>query len=160
LAVFNSDTATGKLSFSICFIDSKKGVTGLKSPTSVTVSPDNKNVYVTGSRENTIAIFNVMPGPTKSAACNIPIKQDACFSAFSKGRFTTIVFDAKTSGSFILSLLNSQGKLVKKVMNNYLTAGNHKVKADFSDVQNGIYFLSLANGFKTRAIKIVITKQE
>ncbi len=160
LAVFDRNVETGALKYRTYFIDSKNGVTGLKSPTSVTVSPDNKNVYVTGSGDNAVAIFKVVHTVPISAPSDIPIKQQTYFSASSKGRFYTIVFNAKASGCFILSLLNAQGKLVKKVMNNSMTAGNHIVKADFSDVQSGIYFLCLADGIKTQAIKIVIAKQE
>ncbi len=58
VAVFNRDKITGALAYSTCFKDDSNGVNGLNSAHSLAVSPDNKNVYVAGSGDNSLAIFN------------------------------------------------------------------------------------------------------
>lgn len=56
--IFNRDITTGSLSFSTCIKGEENGINGLKYASAVIVSPDNKNVYVTGYSDNSLAIFN------------------------------------------------------------------------------------------------------
>ncbi|OQX29883.1 MAG: hypothetical protein B0D92_01245 [Spirochaeta sp. LUC14_002_19_P3] len=57
LAVFTRDT-TGALTFSTVFKDGSGGVDGINGASSVVVSEDGKNVYVAGSDDNALAVFN------------------------------------------------------------------------------------------------------
>lgn len=57
LAVFSRDPASGKLAFWQVLEDGIDGVDGLETAISVAVSPDGKNVYVAGYRDNAVAIF-------------------------------------------------------------------------------------------------------
>ncbi|HUT14056.1 MAG TPA: beta-propeller fold lactonase family protein, partial [Thermoguttaceae bacterium] len=61
LAVFNRDPATGQLSFLQVFEDNHGGVDGLHRATSVAVSPDSSNVYVSSWVDNAIAVFHRDP---------------------------------------------------------------------------------------------------
>ena len=58
LAGFDRNTTTGALTYSDVFIDGQDGVDGLNWPRGVTVSPDDKNVYVTGYGDDAIAVFS------------------------------------------------------------------------------------------------------
>ncbi|MCP3870533.1 MAG: lactonase family protein, partial [Gammaproteobacteria bacterium] len=58
LAVFNRDGLTGALSFVAVHKDGVNGVDGLNGASSVTVSPDGAQVYVTGSSDDALAVFN------------------------------------------------------------------------------------------------------
>lgn len=64
LAVFNRDTATGALIYSMCFKRDKDGIQGLNGAISVVVSADNKNVYVASMIEKVLMVFrrNVSTG--------------------------------------------------------------------------------------------------
>ncbi|MBD2727535.1 beta-propeller fold lactonase family protein [Nostoc sp. FACHB-892] len=57
VAVFARNTETGKLSFVEFKKDDIDGVDGLASATSVTVSPDGKFLYATGSGDSAVAVF-------------------------------------------------------------------------------------------------------
>ena len=58
LAVFNRDTGTGALTFTQCFYDDVGGIDCLYGAKGITISPDGKNVYVTGYQDNGLAVFN------------------------------------------------------------------------------------------------------
>jgi 6-phosphogluconolactonase (cycloisomerase 2 family) len=57
LATFSRDPATGLLSLVQVLKDGVAGVDGLDGTGSLTVSPNGQHVYVTGNREDAIAVF-------------------------------------------------------------------------------------------------------
>jgi DNA-binding beta-propeller fold protein YncE len=159
LAVFNRDVSSGILSYTTYFVDGENGVDGLFCPGNVFVSPDNKNVYVTGLYDNAVAIFCAKATSIPSVEKNNPTKQNTYFSAVSCGRFYKIAFKTKTSGLRRISLLNSQGRLVRNILNDYCNAGDQAVTADFSTIESGMYLVSFTNMPENRAIKIKIPFQ-
>ncbi len=58
IAVFSRDAVDGKLTFIEHHVDGLSGVDGLDYSSSVTVSPDNLNVYATGRVDNAVAVFS------------------------------------------------------------------------------------------------------
>jgi 6-phosphogluconolactonase (cycloisomerase 2 family) len=58
LVVFTRDLATGLLAFQQVLQDGVKGVDGLEGVVSLAVSPDGKQVYAAGSRDNAVAVFS------------------------------------------------------------------------------------------------------
>ena len=58
ILVFGRDGGTGTLTFIEVHKDNEDGVDGLEYANSVTVSPDNKNVYVTGLDDRAVAVFS------------------------------------------------------------------------------------------------------
>jgi len=58
VAIFNRDPGTGRLTFNQLIKEGLNNVTNLQGPNAVSVSPDNKNVYVTGSKSDSIVVFN------------------------------------------------------------------------------------------------------
>ena len=58
LSVFGRNPDTGHLVFIDVLTDDENGVDGLDSVRSVTVSPDGKHVYASGTYDNAIAIFS------------------------------------------------------------------------------------------------------
>lgn len=59
VAVFDRNPANGTLSFVQVRRHGSGGVEGLTGPTSVAVSPDGTNVYVTGAGDNSLQVFAV-----------------------------------------------------------------------------------------------------
>lgn len=62
IAVFNRDTGTGQLTFSMAIVDGVGGVDGLAGAFDVALSPDNAYLYAAGSLDSAIAIFSRDPG--------------------------------------------------------------------------------------------------
>ncbi len=58
IVVFERDAATGALKFSARIQSGRDGVRGIAGATSIIVTPDNRNVYVTGLMENALAVFD------------------------------------------------------------------------------------------------------
>ncbi len=59
LTIFNRDPNTGKLSLLQTFINNTEGVQGLDAASGVAVSPDNRQVYVTGGgTDNALSVFS------------------------------------------------------------------------------------------------------
>ena len=57
-AVFERDTESGDLTFIEYHKDGVDGVEGLDSPRGISVSSDGRHVYIAGSEDNAIAVFN------------------------------------------------------------------------------------------------------
>jgi hypothetical protein len=47
---------------------------------------------------------------------------------------------------------------LQNIFSNYVTAGDHTVKADVSNIQNGVYFLRLSNGAESQQARIVVCR--
>jgi Ca2+-binding RTX toxin-like protein/6-phosphogluconolactonase (cycloisomerase 2 family) len=58
VAVFSRNTTTGSLSFIEVHTDAVNNVDGLAGASAVAISPDDKNVYVTGAADQEIATFS------------------------------------------------------------------------------------------------------
>ena len=58
MAVFSRDTNTGALTFLQTLKNGQGGVDGIIRPSSITESPDENHIYVTGAFSNAIAIFS------------------------------------------------------------------------------------------------------
>ncbi len=58
LTVFDRDAATGTLTFKTFFKDGRDGVNRLEVPNSVAVSPDNKQVFVAASSDDSLTVFD------------------------------------------------------------------------------------------------------
>jgi fibronectin-binding autotransporter adhesin len=57
VAVYDRNSLTGALTYKTCFKNGTAGINGLSGANAVIVSPDNKNVYVAGGTDNTLAVF-------------------------------------------------------------------------------------------------------
>jgi cysteine-rich repeat protein len=57
LSLLTRDPLTGSVTATASYVDGTDGVVGLEDPTSVVVSPDGRNVYVTGFRAHSIVTF-------------------------------------------------------------------------------------------------------
>ena len=57
IVVFDRDTSTCALTYSTYFKNNESGVKGLVTARDIEVSPDNKNIYVTGRYSNALAVF-------------------------------------------------------------------------------------------------------
>ncbi len=73
LTIFDRDAATGVLTFQGVFLDGFGSVDGLSGGNGVTVSPDGKQVLVTGDVDDALAIFN------RNAATGTLVFQEAFF---------------------------------------------------------------------------------
>jgi 6-phosphogluconolactonase (cycloisomerase 2 family) len=67
IAVFSRDSTTGKLTFVESLKDTDTGIDGLDGARGITVSSDGKFIYVTGSEDDSIAVFTTAPPPDVTA---------------------------------------------------------------------------------------------
>jgi DNA-binding beta-propeller fold protein YncE len=61
IVILNRDTVSGALTYSRCIKNGQIGTDGLQGGISVTVSPDNRNVYVAGAKDSALVIFKRNP---------------------------------------------------------------------------------------------------
>ncbi|MBN1971731.1 MAG: T9SS type A sorting domain-containing protein [Candidatus Delongbacteria bacterium] len=71
---------------------------------------------------------------------------------------TRIDFFNNMSGKVELNVYNSNGEIVSTIINGMLTAGNHSVNFDASELNNGVYFYTLKTPTKTLTKKMVLVK--
>jgi len=71
---------------------------------------------------------------------------------------TTIAYDLKASGKARLSVYDLTGKEVAVLVDGILSAGNHKVRFDGSNLPSGIYFYQLQYGSFTETKKLVLLR--
>jgi len=71
---------------------------------------------------------------------------------------TTVDFRIKITGSTEISLINPMGQIIKRIDLGVVTAGNHRVELDGSDLKPGIYILRLKTGSEVYTRKAVITQ--
>ncbi|MFV0188522.1 beta-propeller fold lactonase family protein, partial [Empedobacter falsenii] len=59
VSVYSIDQMTGRLTLVVVYVDGVDGIDGLQGASSLLLSPDGKHLYVSGQKENAVAIFNV-----------------------------------------------------------------------------------------------------
>jgi DNA-binding beta-propeller fold protein YncE len=157
--VFGRDTSTGALK-QIDTIEARQdSVEGLVGCRWVTVSPDNRNVYVASNDENAVAVFGIVSPPAAASARPLPSRRNRVVSATQVGGFFTIAFSAGASGGLAVSLFNVRGGLVKKMVKKKIESGGGSYKADFSSVPHGVYLLRCSIDRECEMTKTVVTKK-
>ncbi|MBU4485386.1 MAG: T9SS type A sorting domain-containing protein [Candidatus Delongbacteria bacterium] len=71
---------------------------------------------------------------------------------------TEIRFDLNTNTDVILTVYNSNGQLVKELVNEKLLAGYHKARFDASGLNSGLYFYRLNYCDKAMTKKMILVK--
>ena len=95
LAVFDRNATTGVLAERIVYRDGKSGVDGLRGAFQLVVSPDGKNVYVTGASEVALALFNRNTGTGALTFAGVFKNSDAGLREFVGPRGIAISADGK-----------------------------------------------------------------
>ena len=71
----------------------------------------------------------------------------------------TVDYNLVSASDIYLSIINTKGITVKNlILNQKQSSGNHKLSAEISDLQNGMYFVSLKSGYLVKTIKFVICR--
>jgi hypothetical protein len=154
--LFSLSFAGSSLSFVTAVRDSFNGIACLRGATSLAVSADNKNVYVASKSENAVAVFSVTSPTQLASEKGAIIKRKSGLSVFRAAGVDRIDFFHKCAGMVGLSLIDAQGKVVRQIMNIFAGAGAHTVKADFSGLRHGIYFLRYDGNGENRIEKITL----
>jgi hypothetical protein len=71
---------------------------------------------------------------------------------------TTISFHLPQKGSAKLAVYNAKGEMVKELLNNELSAGNHSMKFNADNLNSGVYFYRLSFGGEVMEKKLVLVK--
>ncbi len=158
IAVFRRDLSTGALAFDTILQNGINGVEGLYGAYFVAVSPDNRNVYVASRGDNAVAVFSVTPSTKTSFAGATPPRGKEVFSVSISGGIGSVAFHVPIAGPVSLSLLDARGKLVGKIRERIMNAGNQVATVDFSGLHHGIYFLRYTSAEECRVVKIAFVK--
>jgi hypothetical protein len=67
---------------------------------------------------------------------------------------TTIEFDVKINGNFVIQISDLNGKLIMEVYNGDLNEGRQNFQVDLNEFENGLYIISIKSKFQYQAIKI------
>jgi trimeric autotransporter adhesin len=158
IAVFSRDISTGALTYDTILQNGINGVEGLSGAYYVAVSPDNKNVYAASRGDNAVAIFSVTQTTKISSAGAESSRQDGILSISCTGRTGTVAFHVPVTGTVGLSLLDARGKLVQKIRERFMIAGDHTATVDFSGLRRGVYVLRYLSAGECRVEKIALVK--
>ncbi|MBH8573841.1 beta-propeller fold lactonase family protein [Nostocaceae cyanobacterium CENA369] len=161
VAVFERDTATGKLSFVEVQKDGINGVDGIDNVTTVTVSPDGKYLYAAGVYDSAVAVFGRDTVTGKLTFLEVQKDGTNGIDGLSLVRSITVTPDGKylyaagsgDSAVAVFGLPNNPPVLAKALLDQKATENtlfNFTVPVDtFSDADVGdtlTYSATLANG--------------
>lgn len=68
----------------------------------------------------------------------------------------TFRFYINTDQHVQLSLLNTNGQLIKNILNGYRQAGEHSIQVDLADISSGLYIYQLKSGLLNESRQLVI----
>jgi hypothetical protein len=71
---------------------------------------------------------------------------------------TRVNFTVEQFSRVVISVLDMEGKLVKKFDRGQLMTGNHFADIDLTNIPQGNYFVQINSNSKTQASKLTITK--
>jgi hypothetical protein len=71
-------------------------------------------------------------------------------------QFFELNYEHKSSGQLSIKLFNSQGQLVKNILNDYLTTQLFSEKIDVSDISQGLYFIQVESNQQTFTKQLII----
>jgi len=71
---------------------------------------------------------------------------------------TRIVFELEQKNRVLLNVFNSNGQLIKQLLNEHRNIGKHTIIWDASGLSSGIYFINLQAGQLTRNVKALLLK--
>lgn len=119
--------------------------------------------FLNGPKEEGTGNYEPLPLATQviSGVSEDFIKQrfklENCFPNPAKGS-TTISFRINNTNLVSLTLLDSQGRLVKTLLHEQRSEGRHDVPIDLSGLPTGIYFYQLKTGFFQETKKLIVTQ--
>ena len=152
VAVFERDPATGTLAFLEYHKDGVNGVEGLNGPYSVTVSSDNKNVYLASRNDDAVAVFerDLTTGIDEEKKSGITEK----FQLYQNypnpfNPKTVISYQLPVISEVELSIYNTLGQRVVTLVSKKQSAGHYTVEWDATGISSGVYFyrIETRNGF-------------
>ncbi|MBN1968045.1 MAG: choice-of-anchor J domain-containing protein [Candidatus Delongbacteria bacterium] len=106
------------------------------------------NWFIRAYVNNCVGVEEILPGTT-TLSQNYP-------NPFNPT--TTISFFSNISGKVELNIFNSNGELVKNLMNENINAGTHSVNFDATEFNSGVYFYTLKTPTRTLTKKMVLVK--
>jgi hypothetical protein len=71
---------------------------------------------------------------------------------------TRIIYEIPGEGFVKLIIYNSEGKEIKRLIDNYEAAGKYSVDFDAADLSSGIYFCRIISGKYTKSIKMILVR--
>jgi hypothetical protein len=71
---------------------------------------------------------------------------------------TRVAFKVDKLSRVIISIIDMEGKLVKKFERGQLMTGNHFADLDLTNIPQGNYFVQINSNFKTQATKLTVVK--
>jgi uncharacterized protein (DUF1501 family) len=133
-------------------------------PESVIVNDIFFGNYMTGKREeddtknydNLVVATDVVSGVQENFIAD-RFSLNGCFPNPAK-ESTIIQFKINNTSNVTLSLLDNNGRLIKTILNEERTEGEHSVKVELSDVPTGMYLYQLKSGFMSDTKKLIVTK--
>lgn len=159
VAVYSRDASTGGLVFSDLAVDDEGGVDGLEGAQHVSISPDGRHEYVTGSRDDAIAVFaNSRPVPSENGpergshlVLSAPRPNPAAGPV-------TVRMEVRVPQIVTVELLDVLGRRVRLLHHAHTVAGTYEVPFGTESLRSGVYVVRATAGGDTRSRRIVVMR--
>ena len=69
---------------------------------------------------------------------------------------TTFDFNLAEAKQVSVSIIDELGRTVREVVNESMSAGNHKIAVPSADLANGKYFVVLRTDFYSQILKLIV----
>jgi len=119
---------------------------------------DPRHIWAMGP-DNSIRRF-IPPAPSAVHPVGAPVPQLLSLSAYPNpfNPTTTLLFDLPRAGRARLTIYDVEGRLVRTLADEVLTAGRHLLEFDGSQLSSGVYFARLESAALSRTQKLVLLK--
>jgi hypothetical protein len=132
-------------------------------PLVFTVDAQGRYLMATDRNDNEMYLMQTAPDPTFASVPNVPITTPTTLTLMQNypnpfNSATNLSFSIPHTENIALQVYNVNGQLVRTLVNERLSPGEHTVRFDGGDLPSGVYLYRLASPSFTQTRKMILLK--